>query len=184
MNLFLVITFGDFCLGILGSFIASFIFIFALLIFLRPKFDIVPFIAKNDSPFDNVQQICYSFKIINKSVFGAYDIEARANYYHLVQGENGIVNKVFSKITLKTDKINFIPGFIPFKKNYGDNCIQFITYEDLSSSMKNATHIRFQITAKHSLTGLNNIFRHEFVSKGTIIEGRFKEGNFKEVINC
>jgi hypothetical protein len=184
MKIFFLISTGDFFMGILASFIASFIFIFALLIFLRPKFCIVPYIAKNDSPFDDVSQICYSFKIINRSIFRAYDIEARANYYHLVQGENGIVNKVFSKIHLKTDKINFISGCRPFKKNYGDNCVQFFTYEDLSTEMKSKTHIRFQITAKHSLTGLNNIFTHEFVNRGVIIEGKFKEGNYKEVIKC
>lgn len=79
------------------SVIASFFFIFGLLIFLKPNFNIVPLIAKNDSPFDNLDQICYSFKIINKSFFRAYDIEAKANYYYIIQGENGIVNKVFLK---------------------------------------------------------------------------------------
>ena len=173
----------DFIFNVTCSIVASFIFIFSLLIFLKPKFDIVPLIAKNDSPFDNVNSMCYSFKIINKSFFGAYDIVARTNYYYIRQGENGIVNKVFSKIELKTNKINYVPGFIPFKKNYGDNCIQFFTYEDLSDAMKiSSTHIQFQITAKHSLTGLNNIFTYEFVNKNAIIEGKFKEGNRKEII--
>lgn len=174
---------SDFIFNVACSIVASFIFIFALLVFFKPKFEIVQFIAKNDSPFDNIKDICFSFKIINKSLFGAYDIEARANYYNIRQGENGIVNKIFSKIELKTSKINFIPGNKPFKKNYGDNCIQFFTYEDLSEAMKkNTTHVQFQIMARHSLTGLNNIFTYEFVSKAAIIEGRFKEGNFKEVI--
>ena len=174
---------SEFIFNVLCSMVASFVFIFALLIFFKPKFEIVEFIAKNDSPFDDITDLCYSFKIINKSFFGAYDIETRANYYNIRQGENGIVNKIFSKIELKTSKINFIPGFIPFKKNYGDNCVQFFTYVDLSDAMNNnTTHIQFQITAKHSLTGLNNIFTHEFVSKSAIVEGRFKEGNFKEVI--
>lgn len=173
----------DFIFNVTCSIIASFVFIFALLIFLKPKFEIVPLIAKNDSPFDNIDQICYSFKIINKSFFGAYDIEARTNYYHIRQGENGIVNKVFSKIELKTNKVNFIPGFIPYKKNYGDNCVQFFTYENLSDTMKSSTtHIQFQITARHSLTGLNNIFTHDFVNISAINEGKFKEGNFKEII--
>lgn len=174
---------SEFIFNVFCSLVASFVFIFALLIFLKPKFEIVEFIAKNDSPFDDIDDLCYSFKIINKSFFGAYDIETRANYYNIRQGENGIVNKIFSKIELKTSKINFVPGLIPFKKNYGDNCVQFFTYVNLSDAMNNnITHIQFQITAKHSLTGLNNIFTHEFVSKSSIIEGRFKEGNFKEVI--
>ena len=182
INLF---TTSDFIYNITCSLVASFIFIFALLIFLKQKFDIVHFIAKNDSPFDNVSDICYSFKIINKSFFGAYDIEARSNYYYIRQGENGIVNKVFSKIELKTSKVNFISGFKPFTKDHGDNCIQFFTYEDLSDKMKNpSTYLQFQITARHSLTGLNNIFTYDFVNKSVIIEGKFKEGNFKEIIKC
>lgn len=181
MELLSTFTIPDFMLNIIGSMTASFIFIFMLLIFFRPRFEIVNFIAKNDSPFDNTADICYSFKIINKSFFGAYDIEASANYYAIRQGENGIVNKIFSKIELKTNKINFIPANHLFKNN-GDNCIQFFTYEDLSQNIKNTTHIQFQITARHSLTGLNNIFTHEYISKTAIIEGRFKEGNFKEVI--
>lgn len=173
--------------NVICNLIASFVFIFALLYFLKPKFEIVPFIAKNNSPFDDVEDICYSFKIINKSLFGAYDIQAKANYYTISQGENGIVNKIFSKINLKTDKINFVPCFKSkiFSKNYGENCIQFFTYDDLSSKLDtNCTYIQFQVTAKHSLTGLNNIFTYEFVNKGMIIEGRFKEGNYKEVIKC
>lgn len=183
-------TFSDFSVSaflfnIFCSFISSFLFIFVLLIFLKPKFDIVPLIAKSDSPFDNSDAICYSFKIINKSIFGAYDIEARSNYYYIIQGENSIINKVFSKIELKTNKINYISGYIPFKKNYGNNCIQFISYENLSDKMKSSsTHIQFQITARHSLTGLNNIFTHEFVNKNVIKDGRFKEGNFKEILKC
>ncbi|MDR7370758.1 hypothetical protein [Flavobacterium aquidurense] len=175
----------EFIFNICCNITASFIFIFALLIFLKPKFDIVHFIAKNDSPFDNVSDLCYSFKIINKSFFGAYDIEARSNYYYIRQGENDIVNKVFSKIELKTSKVNFISGFKPFTKNYGDNCIQFFTYEDLSSKMNNSsTYIQFQITARHNLIGLNNIFTYNFVNKSVIVEGKFKEGNYKEIINC
>ncbi|MBS7231070.1 hypothetical protein KHA90_08535 [Flavobacterium psychroterrae] len=176
---------SEFIFNITCNIIASFIFIFTLLIFFKPKFDIVHFIAKNDSPFDNVTDICYSFKIINKSFFGAYDIEARSNYYYIRQGENGIINKVFSKIELKTNKVNFIFGFKPLKKNYGDNCVQFFTYEDLSAKMESSsTYIQFQITARHSLTGLNNIFTYNFVNKSKIVEGKFKEGNFKEIIKC
>ena len=183
--MFIAYILTDFLFNIICSVLASFIFIFTMLIFFKPKFQIVPFIAKNDSPFDNINEVCYSFKIINKSFFGAYDIEARTNYYHIRQGENGVVNKVFSKIELKTNKMNFVPRWIPFKNGYGDNCVQFFTYEDLSTAMNNSLiQIQFQITAKHSLTGLNNIFTHDFVNKGTIVDGKFKEGNFKEIIKC
>ena len=181
--LFSEFSLSSFIFNIICSFIASLFFIFSLLLFFKPKIDIVPLIAKHDSPFDNTNEICYAFKIINQSFFGVYDIEAKANYYTIQQGENGITNKIFHKIDLKTHKINFIPRRRVFDKNYGDNCIQFFTYENLSDEIKdNRKYIQFQITAKHSLTGLSNIFTYEFVNIGYVQEGHFASGNHKKVL--
>jgi len=164
--------------------ISSFIFIFALLYLLKPKIHIVPLIAKQDNPFDNDSRICHTFKIRNRSLFGAYDIEAKANTYSIRQGGNGIVNKLFHKIDLKTHRINYIPRNRVFDKKYGDNCIQFITYEDLSKEVReNNKYIQFQITARHSLTGLSNIFTYDFVDGTYIKEGFFVSGKSDEIKN-
>lgn len=178
-------SWGAFTFNVISSIVASVIFIFFLLFALKPKFTIVPLIAKNDSPFDDTDEISYSFKVINKSIFDAYDVEARLNSFKITQGENGIVNKIYTKIELKTSKVNHIPRNILFNPKYANNCVQFFTYSDLSELMKkNDIHIQFQITAKHSLSGLSNIFTYEYVTKGTIIEGKFKEGNNRNVIDC
>jgi len=60
---------SSFIFNVLSSLIGSFIFIFTLLFFLRPKFKIIKLIAKQDSPFDETNQICYAFKVVNKSLF-------------------------------------------------------------------------------------------------------------------
>jgi len=171
--------------AILINVISSFIFIFALLYLLKPKIEIVPIIAKQDNPFDGITDTCYAFKIINQSFFGAYDIEAKANYYTVRQGENGIINKIFHKIELRTHKINYVKRRRLIDKNYGDNCVQFFTYEDLKNEViQNKKYIQFQITARHSLTGLSNIVTYEFVDGAYIKDGLFVSGNQKEVKSC
>jgi hypothetical protein len=177
---------------ILLNVISSFIFIYLLLIYLKPKIKIVKFIAKSKSPFRNPNEfpnpdhhkICYAFKIINKSFFRAYDIHAKVNTYKIVQGKNKIMDKVINgSIALKTDEVNFIDKNKYFlSQNYGDHCIQFFTFEDLSAILEKDTYIEFQITAKHGLTGLSSTFIHEFVNINDIKKGLFESGN-NEIIN-
>ena len=181
--LFNEFSLSGFIFNILCSVIASLIFILLLLYTLKPKFKIVGKIAKNDSPFDSTDEICYFFKIINKSFFDAYDIQAKVNSYKIKQGENGIVNRVHNKIELKTSQINYVKRNKFCQKNSGENCVQFVTYEDLTKLMSSGD-VHIQITARHSLTGLSNIFTYDFVNKSSIIEGKFKEGDFEEVIEC
>lgn len=164
---------------------SSFIFIFALLYFLKPKIEIVPFIARQDNPFDDTAETCYAFKIINQSFFGAYEIEAKANDYSIRQGEHGIINKIFHKIELKTHRVNYIKRRRLFDMKYGDNCVQFFTYEDLRGEIiRNKKYIQFQVTARHSLTGLSNIFTYEFIDNAYVKDGFFVSGNRKEIKNC
>ncbi len=169
--------------SVVVNIISSFIFIFTLLYLLKPKIHIVPLIAKQDNPFDNTQDMVHAFKIVNRSIFGAYDVEVRANYYTITQGENGIVDKLFKKIELKTNKINYIKPNKLFKKNYGDHCAQFFTIEDLSHEVRNnSKYIQFQVTARHSLTGLSNIKTFDYVNGTYVKEGFFKSGDYDEIL--
>ncbi len=175
-------NFYSFLFNVFCSFIASFIFIFSLLFLLKPKIKIVKLISRQDSPFDEVSQICYGFKVINKSLFSTYDIEAKASYFVIKQGENGIVDKIYKKIKLNTHKIDYIPSNKLFDKKYGDHCIQFFTYEDLLGEMnKGGIYVNFQICAKHGLTGLTNVFNHTFTSKKDIQDGGFVSGNCEKI---
>lgn len=178
MDFFASWNFSAFLFNIVCSVIASFIFVYLLLIILKPKFRLIPIIARQDSPFDDVPDICYAFKIVNKSLFGAYDVEARANFYTLRMGENGIYHRIFHKIELKTSKINYVPRRKLFKKNYGDNCIQFFTYENLLDEVKdNKKYVQLQVTARHGLSGLSNIFTYDFIDNSFIKNGMFCAGD-------
>lgn len=157
-------------------------FIFALLYLLKPKIHIVPLIARQDNPFDGSDDMVHVFKIVNRSWFGAYDVEVRANYYTITQGDNGIVNKLFNKIELVTNKMNYLNPKKP-KKNYGDHCAQFLTLEDLVHQIRtNNKYVQFQVTARHSLTGLSNIKTFDYVNGNYVKEGLFKAGDYDEVL--
>jgi len=67
-------NYNDFILSISSSLIASIIFLFILLIFLRPRVKIASSICLQKDIFENTTRDCYIFKIINLSYFSAYDI--------------------------------------------------------------------------------------------------------------
>ncbi|MBL3550438.1 hypothetical protein [Chryseobacterium sp. KMC2] len=148
---------------------------------MKPNIKIVPLISRQDNPFDGQSTIVHAFKIINKSFFGAYDVEVIANYYTIKQANDGIVHRLYEKLPLKTNKVSYIKRFIPFKKKYGDNCAQFFTDEDLSHVVKNNKYVRFQVTARHSVTGLSNIQTFEFVNHTYIKNGFFVAGNSEKI---
>ncbi|WP_079242581.1 hypothetical protein [Chryseobacterium indologenes] len=169
-------------INILINLISSFFFIFILLSCLRPRIKIVPFIAEQNSPFDSTNQTCYGFKIINSSFFPAYDIEAEASLYEIRQGQNGIIDKIYKPIPLKTYKISHLPRRRLLDKKYGDHCVQFFTYEDVKNEMCIGGTIDFKITAKHGLTGLSNIVSFCYTNPNEIKQGKFKSGNYQEII--
>lgn len=182
MDFFTSWTIGSFIFNIICSLFASLLFIYILLEFFRPNIIIVPFIAKNDSPFDETDKICYGFKIINKTFFTVYDINAEAHYFTIFQGENNVINKVYDNISLKKSKVSSIKRRRLFNTAYGDNCLQFFTYDDLEIGMNgNKKYIQFQVTCRHGLTGLSKVHSKEFVKSSDIREGSFISGNYQGV---
>jgi hypothetical protein len=167
--------------GIFVNILSSFLFIFALLYFLKPKIHIVPLISRQKTPLNNSGETVHAFKIINKSLFGAYDVEIKANYFVIQQGDREIVNKIFEKIKLITDKYSYINRHRPFVKKYGDNCAQFFTLEDLSLGIQNGKYVQIQVTARHSLTGLSNIVKFQFIDSTYVKNGHFVTGNVDEI---
>ncbi len=171
-------SFGGFVFNVVCSLIASFSFILVLLRYFRPNIIIVNGIARSDSPFDDRDDICFGFKIINRSFFSVYDITAEASYFTVMQGENNIINKVYSNIPLKKSHVSSIKRRRLINKEYGDNCIQFFTYEDLGLAMNSQKkHIQFQVTCRHGLTGLSKVNTREFVRSSDIQDGSFLSGN-------
>ena len=127
------LTLVDFIISILASLTASIIFIFLLLFLFRPQIKICPQISFQKDIFDEKGRACYLFKIINLSLFSAYDIHVELNSLISYPGKGG-VNFRFFPLQLKTDKLNFIEPYRPkwMKKNYAQYVMIFRTYENFN----------------------------------------------------
>jgi hypothetical protein len=168
----------DFTLSIIASIIASVIFIFLILFLLRPKVKIAPQICKKLDTYDDVQKDCYCFKIINLSVFSAYDINVELSSLVSYPVKDGL-NFRYTPLQLKTDKLNFIAPYRPriLKKNYADYAMIFRTYENIEAILdKESNSIQIQITLKHGVTGLSKVYNMNFASCSEIKGGNFAFG--------
>lgn len=171
------IIFNVFC-----SLISSIIFIFGLLYFLKPNIKIVEKIATKEIDIDGSgKKKAFLFKIINKSYFSAYEINAQLSSYKIVQGENGIIDHLYTHLPLRNNKVSHINGYNPFKNN-GENCIIFVSYEDIETLLSSENNsIQLLISAKHGLSGLNHIFKFSFTTENYIKRGKFKSGNCEDI---
>ncbi|MFN5557594.1 MAG: hypothetical protein ACK48F_15360, partial [Chryseotalea sp.] len=68
---FLETFYGQLLVELLGGMIGSFIFLFIILLILRPKIDIASFICK----VQKEGKAYYTFKFVNKSFFHAHDLK-------------------------------------------------------------------------------------------------------------
>ena len=169
------LTFLDFLLSIGASLIASIVFIFLLLILLRPNVKISPIICKHKDTFDNSERYCYLFKIVNLSWFSAYDISVELSSLVPYPVKEGL-NFRFFPLSLKIDKLNFIAPYRAswFKKNYGEYAMLFRTFDDLSEILNDERKsIKIQVTLRHGLTGLSKVYYMDFVNCSDIKEGHF-----------
>ncbi len=180
MSFFESWTLGGFLFNILCSVIASFSFIFILLRCFRPRMKVVCIISKADSKYDDEKEIVYGFKIINRGIFSVYDINAELSSFTLFQGEKNITDRKFNKLKLIKSHVTNLPGYYS-RKDRGENCLQFFSNEDISSLMRDSKHIMFQVTGRHSLTGLAKVSSMNFTKSSCIKNGSFVSGDCEEV---
>lgn len=172
-------TLSEFIIGISSSLIASLIFLFILLFFLRPNLRIAPSICLQKDVFDNTGRNCYIFKVINLSYFSAYEISIELCNQVTYPVKDGINYRYFP-LKLKTDYLNYVAPFRPkwFKSEYGKYAMLFISHENILEIIENERNsIKIQVTLKHGLSGLTKVFNKEFVSTSDVINGHFAFGN-------
>lgn len=181
-SLFEHFTFSGILFNVFCSLLASFIFIILLLYFLKPKIKIVEKIAYKNIKIDGDDEgEAYLFKIINKSLFSAYEIKAQLSSYKIIQGENGIIDYHYNHLSLRNNSVSHI-GAYSFFKNDGKNCVVFVTYEEIRELLKSDNgNIELLISAKHGLTGLNHIFKYSFTTESYVKNGKFKSGNSEDI---
>jgi hypothetical protein len=175
-------NFTQFILGACSSLVASFVFLFAILVFLRPSIKIGKTIVMEK---DNEGKDCYRIKFYNTSIFSAYDAIINLVALDEQPAEPKGKHIYFNDIPLTKYEFNVIFRWLPMilTKNYAHNCTQIKTFENLEDILKHPNKsLQLKITLRHGLTGLSKTFVKNYHTKAILEKGSFAFGNSFEVI--
>jgi hypothetical protein len=165
-------------LGILSSFVASFIFIFSLLFLFKPRIAISDFMCKGYLPQQSDKEYCF-VKVVNKSWFNAYEIKAILQKVQVYQTPPvGMTNNRITNLSLVLDNLSHLPPYRPkWWRREAAHAFRFRTTEDVWSIVDNDLEsVRIQIIAKHGLTGLTKVFEEQYSHISQIKNGSFTYG--------
>ena len=168
--------------GLFSGLITSVVFL-AILYFIKPNIAISPKIAKvrNPASEQNANQK-YMIKIMNRSKhFKAIEVRAEltASRKFVVEGGHNTQLKI---ITLTIDSMNYLPAFEGRSKEAGYAYL-FTTETELEDFWNENTSIRFEIVAKHELTGFHKVFTQDYYTKHANLQiGTFKFGNTFDIV--
>lgn len=164
--------------GFIMCMISSFIFVYLLLKVLSPKIEISPYISKR-----NINGVdSYVFKIVNRSIFHAYNVR-----FHLVKREPHIVdgNKVNHRmidVPLVKSELFSIPRFKK-GKDYGDCAALIRTIEDISIDMGNDNlDYELLVSVSHGLSNITRVVRQRYNNTNLIYTNGFKFGKSLKII--
>lgn len=166
-------------LGAVGSIIASFIFLFTVLLLFKPKIKIAEIICKSDKQIKEDPTLFYFFKIINKSVFSTFDVRVELNIIEKYPTPpSGMMNKRTLPLELVWSYVSHIPEFRPkWCRKEAAHCMRFRTKVNLDDIMLNPFNsVQLQVTCKHGLTGLVKVFYQDFADVSLIKAGQFSYG--------
>jgi len=157
----------------------SFFFLIILLYFLRPKFDIFPHICFDDG--------IYRFKVVNKSIYHAFDISVELFVMSAHPHSDGKSNLNIKTVKMGISKMTSINRYRrnPGKKDpYSLFAITLMSDDDLRSELeKELTFLEFRLTVRHGLTDLADRFVMQYPNQETLKENhKFCYGDILDVI--
>lgn len=175
-------TFSEFAFNVLCSFIASILFLFFILFFLKPRIKISPVISYCIPEFET--EYFYVIKFINRSFISAYDISLEL---YLVQTfaapPAGNTNNRYTSLSFKLPNISHLPARPLFKNKTATHAIRFKTQEQLLELLTNpANAVEVRIKLKHGLSGLSKVYGYQYCDTSEIKEGKFAHGNSFDII--
>ena len=175
----------DLFISVTGALVASYIF---LLIAFKPKMKIAKKICKlywSPDPSTTPTTPWYVFKIVNKSIFSAFNISVELNKIQTFETDGG-TNVRRTPINIVSSHLTSIPPYRPFWCWWAKNAeyaMQFRTAENLEAILaEDTSKLRIQITCSHGLTGLSKVKRMEYAVESSIKSGRFKYGRNTEIV--
>ena len=170
-------------ISILTSLVSSFIFLFLVLLILRPRISISPVICKGRLNQEDKNEYFF-IKIVNHSLFSAFDVKCELIKVDTYNAENGKVHTRNLPINLVTGNIQHIPSFRPdFIRKGAPYAIRIRSEENLNSILNNDyKSIVIKVFLRHGLSGLAKVVTKEYTDISQIVNGRFKFGKSFEVI--
>lgn len=159
--------------GLITEIVGGIAFLFVILVLLRPSFSISSEIAKYIDPVQEVP--CYAVKIVNKSLFQAFDISAQMSSLSYFPAQPSGTDKTLLPVALTLPNIPHLPN--RFNKE-NDHAVWFRTFADIETILKNpSSSIQIKVTMRHGLTGLSKIKFVNYSTPTLIKMGHFESGN-------
>jgi hypothetical protein len=170
-------------INILCSLFASFLFLFVVLFFFKPKIKISPFLVQGPSP-RAAEGIAYFVKIVNLSYFIAYDVRVEMHALKKLPMPDDKVNLLLSKIPLVVDNLPMIAGYRSEKKSpEARHCVKFRTVTDISAVLADElTSVQVRVILRHGLTGLSNVHTQVYTHPSQVKLGNFTSGSSFDVL--
>ena len=183
INLFDDQAAASFITGLLASGIASFLFLYYVLFFMRPCIKISTTIAryKNMIPESNIEwgEQVYYIKIVNKSWHAAYDVKLRLSELIRIPAGNGKMHERRKVLRLHRDALWHIPRHKNGKGNtFAPHAVVSLILVDILTILQDDNKcVEVQVILRHGLTGLSKVFTQEFGDVTSIKNGMFKFGD-------
>ena len=163
-------------IGIVSGYIASYFF---LMVFLKRKKPSIG-ISKHISKVCLGEETNYFFKLVNTTGSEIFDVRVEAEFYKPF-GDRVGKNVQATQITL----IDGFKACITNEKSTDEHnlhAVRIRTTDKIEDSwIDGSSYISLTVIAKHSLSGLNKVFNHTYLSKDCITEKKFVSGNSLEV---
>lgn len=131
----------------------------------------------------------FGFKVINKSwFFKVYDLRVRLYALRLIPSENN-EDYHMDELELRKDNTWFLNRFnirhcfqdLIFNRKRlrkrTDYAVQFFSTEKIKDLVDTNKRIRFEVLAKHSLSGFSVVKTYTFRHKNDLVNGSFLSGN-------
>lgn len=167
-----------FLMSLVGNMLASFLFLFSLLFFFKPRVAISPFICKGQLHAEPGKEY-YFIKVVNRSFFSAYDLKVEMNMVQLYPTPpSGMKNNRLTPLSLVADRLTHLGAYRPaWMRKEAMHCFRFRSSDNLGSILNDDTQlIRITVSAKHGLTGLTKVCEEEYAHPSQLRAGTFTYG--------
>jgi hypothetical protein len=153
--------------------LSSFFFVYLVLKVLCPKIEISPLIYKRTKNGETL----YIFKVINKSIFNAYNVRFKLFKREPYIIDGSYVNHKLTEIELNRDEVFCVPRF-QNKKGAGDFAILVGTKTNISIDMGvNNLEYELSVSLAHGLSNITKVFVMRYKNKANISSKPFVFGN-------